>query len=259
MGTDPTVVALIPARAGSKRVRAKNIRPLKEHPLIAYTISAAIESSIFAAVVVSTDAEEIAAVSRHYGAEVPFLRPQEYAADLSPDIEWVEYTLKMLATQGREYDCFSILRPTSPFRQASTIKRAWSQFLSHNGFDSLRAVELCKQHPCKMWVIVNDNQIVPLLPCGPARPPWHSMPYQSLPKVYVQNASLEIAWRVVFEQGTISGDRVMPLFTWGWEGFDINDELDWVLAEHLVEAGKVVLPDVPKRPFSRVNKADIIL
>jgi CMP-N-acetylneuraminic acid synthetase len=255
MAADPTIVALIPARAGSKRVKSKNIRPLKGHPLIAYTISAAIESAIFSAVIVSTDSEEIAAISRYYGAAVPFLRPGKYAGDLSPDIEWVEYTLKTLSAQGRRYDCFSILRPTSPFRLAQTIRRAWNQFLSDQDFDSLRAVELCKQHPCKMWVVINNNQIVPLLPCGPADPPWHSTPYQSLPRVYVQNASLEIAWtRVIFETGTISGSRIMPFFTEGWEGFDINDELDWTLAEHLVESGKAALPTVSQEPFVRASR-----
>ncbi|MEW6572033.1 MAG: acylneuraminate cytidylyltransferase family protein [Bacillota bacterium] len=247
---NPEIIALIPARAGSKRVKSKNIRLLQGHPLLAYTISAAAESGIFSAVVVSTDSEEIATIARHYGAEVPFLRPTQYAGDLSPDIEWVEYTLRALAAQGRSYGCFSILRPTSPFRQAETIKRAWDQFLSRTDFDSLRAVELCSQHPCKMWVVINNDQIVPLLPCGPADPPWHSTPYQALPEVYVQNASLEIAWtRVVLERRTIAGDKIMPFFTEGWEGFDINDELDWALAEHLVASGKAMLPDVEQEAF----------
>jgi N-acylneuraminate cytidylyltransferase len=250
MNHKPKIAALIPARAGSKRVKSKNIRPLRGHPLIAYTISAAVESGIFSAIVVSTDAEEIAAIARHYGAEVPFLRPKEYAGDLSPDIEWVEYTLKSLATQDRNYDCFSILRPTSPFRTAGTIQRAWDQFLSRTDFDSIRAVERCSQHPCKMWVVINNDQIVPLLPCGPADPPWHSTPYQALPAVYAQNASLEIAWtRTVLEKRTIAGDKIMPFFTEGWEGFDINDELDWALAEHLVASSKAKLPPVRQEPF----------
>jgi N-acylneuraminate cytidylyltransferase len=124
--TAPTVVALIPARAGSKRLPDKNIRPLDGHPMIAYTISAALESGVFDAVIVSTDSDRIARVALHYGAEVPFLRPTELAGDTSPDIEWVEYTLNKLAEVDRRYDCFSILRPTSPFRKPGTIRRAWS-------------------------------------------------------------------------------------------------------------------------------------
>ena len=110
----PTIVALIPARSGSKRLPDKNIQPLAGHPLIAYTISAARQSGLFADVIVSTDSERYADVARYYGAEVPWLRPVELAGDLAPDIEWVEYTLKRLLKEGRGYDCFSILRPTSP-------------------------------------------------------------------------------------------------------------------------------------------------
>jgi N-acylneuraminate cytidylyltransferase len=138
-----TAVALIPARQGSKRVPGKNVRVLGGHPVIAYTIVPALESGVFDAVVVSTDSEEIAAVARHYGAEVPFLRPPQLAGDTSPDIEWVEYTLSELKRAGRQWDCFSLLRPTSPFRTAATIRRAWSRFLAQPGVDSLRAVEKC--------------------------------------------------------------------------------------------------------------------
>lgn len=115
-GKTHSVVALIPARAGSKRVADKNIRRLSGHPVMAYTISAAVQSGIFSDVIVSTDSEHYADIARHYGADVPFLRPQQLAGDVSPDIEWLAYTLDRLRDEGREYECFSILRPTSPFR-----------------------------------------------------------------------------------------------------------------------------------------------
>src|SRR5215216_3400069 len=101
----PTVVALIPARDGSKRIPAKNIRPLGGHPMIAYAIASAIESGVFVDVIVSTDSEETAAIARHYGAEVPFLRPEEMAGSTSSDIEWVEYTIRRLRDEGRSWDC----------------------------------------------------------------------------------------------------------------------------------------------------------
>ena len=242
-------VALIPARSGSKRVPDKNIRPLAGHPLIAYSISAALQSGVFAAVIVSTDSERYAEVARCYGAEVPFMRPAEYSGDTSPDIEWVEYTLKRLADEGRCYDCFSILRPTSPFRLPETIQRAWAEFCAETGVDSLRAVEKCGQHPAKMWV-VRGRRMMPLLPIGPANQPWHSSQYPSLPEVYVQNASLEIALsRVVFEGRTIAGNVVMPFFTHGAEGFDVNKPYDWSLAEHMVETRTARLPDVLQPPL----------
>jgi CMP-N,N'-diacetyllegionaminic acid synthase len=239
---DPTAIALIPARSGSKRVPDKNIRLLAGHPVIAYTIAAARQSGIFPAVLVSTDSEQYADIARKYGADVPFLRPTEFASDLSPDIEWVEHTLQELKKMGRSYDCFSILRPTSPFRMPGTIQRAWGEFLDGEGVDSLRAVEKCGQHPGKMWV-VKDNRMTPLLPFNQSGQPWHSLPYQSLPEVYVQNASLEIAWtRIVLDGHTIAGNVIMPFITQGFEGFDVNQPHDWELAEKAVLDGKAELP-----------------
>jgi CMP-N,N'-diacetyllegionaminic acid synthase len=245
----PSVVGMIPARAGSKRVKHKNIRPLGGHPVLAYAIASALESGIFDSVIVSTDSEQFAEVARHYGAEVPFLRPPEISGDRSPDIEWIEYTLRWFREQGRTYDCFSILRPTSPFRKAETIRRAWDTFLNAEGVDSLRAVEKCKQHPGKMWV-VRGERMFPLLPFGPAEQPWHSSQYPTLPEIYVQNASLEIAWsRVVLEGRTIAGNVLVPFLTVGDEGYDVNDVADWIYAEYLLSSGEATLPPVPQSPF----------
>ena len=130
-----TIVALIPGRAGSKRVPDKNIRLLAGHPLIAYSICAALQSRVFSDVIVSTDSGHYAEIAAHYGAEVPFLRPAEFSGDVSPDIEWLSYTLTKLQEEGRQYDCFSILRPTSPFRLPETIQRAWKAFTAEQGVD----------------------------------------------------------------------------------------------------------------------------
>ena len=252
----PNIAALIPARAGSKRVPDKNIRPLAGHPLIAYTISAALQSQIFSAVMVSTDSQLYAEIAKYYGAEVPYLRPAELAGDLSPDIEWLEYILNRLRQDGREYDCFSILRPTSPFRIPETIQRAWRAFQEEKGVDSLRAVEKCKQHPGKMW-IVRGTRMMPLLPLGPPEQPWYSSQYQSLPEVYVQNASLEIAWsRVVFDKRTIAGNVLMPFFTKGYEGFDLNTDYDWNIAEQLVRSGQARLPSISQPPYPSEEYAE---
>lgn len=249
MATTPSIVGLIPARSGSTRVPRKNLRVLDGHPLIAYSIASAIESGIFGAVVVSTDDEETAAVAQHYGAEVPFLRPKAMAGPMSPDIEWIEYTLTRLEADGRSFDCFAILRPTSPFRTADAIRRAWREFLAEPGVDSLRAVETCRQHPGKMW-IVRGRRMLPLLPFGPKEQPWHSSPIQALPEVYVQNASLEIAWtRVVREGRTIAGTVVMPFLTDERDGFDINDEWDWWIAEEVLRRGLWSLPPVGCAPY----------
>lgn len=245
----PSVVALIPARAGSRRVPHKNIRRLAGHPMMAYTIAAAKASGIFSAVVVSTDDEQYANIARHYGAEVPFLRPQEMAGETSPDIDWVVQALRGLSEAGRQFDCFSLLRPTSPFRQPETIRRAWSLFLSQKEVDSLRAVEKCRQHPGKMWVVRN-GRMLPLLPLSPAEKPWHSQQYAALPEVYVQNASLEIAWsRVALEGGSIAGSVLVPFFTEGLEGSDVNEPRDWDWVERLVATSPGSLPPVDSAPF----------
>jgi N-acylneuraminate cytidylyltransferase len=250
-----SAVAFIPARLGSKRVPGKNIRALAGHPMLAYTIAPALESGVFSSVMVSTDSEDIAAIARHYGAEVPFLRPAAFAGDTSPDIEWLEHQLTALRAAGRSWDAFSILRPTSPFRSAAMIRRAFAAFASQAGVDSLRAVEKCTQHPGKMWVIRGDR-LLPLLPFGPAEQPWHSTPYQALPPVYVQNASLEIAWtRVVFERRTIAGDTVVPFVTEGHEGFDINDPYDWMVAERLIADGAAQLPGVRQSSYFQAVSA----
>jgi len=247
--TTPSIVALIPARMGSKRVPGKNLRTLGGHPLLAYTVAPAIASGLFDAVIVSTDTEEAAAVSRHYGAEVPFLRPAEMALDTSPDIEWVDYTLKRLAAENRSFDAFALLRPTSPFRTTGTIRRAWGEFLADRRADSLRAVEPCTQHPAKMWVVRN-NRLLPILPFGPEAQPWHSSQYGTLPRVYVQNASLEMAWtRTVLETRTIAGESLIPFMTTEMEGFDINNRFDWMLAEQLLASGEATLPQVPQAPW----------
>lgn len=241
----PSIVALIPARSGSKRVPHKNVKPLAGHPLIAYSIAAARDSGAFTDVVVSTDAESYARVARHYGADVPFLRDPAIAGETSPDIEWVEDVLARLAAMGRRYDCFSIMRPTSPFRSAETIRRAWAAFIEEGqAVDSLRAVEKCRRHPGKMW-IVRGKRMSPLLDLGPENRPWHSSQYPSLPPVYEQNASLEIAWtRVVHETRTIAGRVLMPFLTEGDEGLDVNDPIDWRVAEELVRSGESQLPPI---------------
>ncbi len=235
----PNAVALVPARGGSQRVPGKNVLPLAGHPLIAYTIAAARRSGLFDAVLCSTDSPEIAEVARRYGAEVPGLRPPELATATSPDIDWVRHVLTR-----RSEDLFSILRPTSPFRSADTIRRAWERLLATDA-DSIRAVEPVKQHPGKMWVL--DGELMrPLLDQPAEGTPFHSQQFASLPPVYVQNSSLEIAWRRVVEapRPSIAGDRVAPFLTEGWEGFSIYYPDDVARAERAIADGEAVLTDV---------------
>ncbi len=245
----PKAVALIPARAGSKRVANKNIRPLAGHPMMAYSIRAAIDSGVFASVICATDSAEYADIARYYGAEVPALRPEDMSGDKSADIEWIRWILDLLDQRGGVFDVFSILRPTSPFRRAETIRRAWDKFLANPGADSLRAVEKCRQHPGKMWVIRGDRML-PLMPFSNGSTPWHSSQYAALPEIYAQDASLEIAWsRVAKEGDSIAGEAIIPFVSEGLDGFDINQPEDWLLAEQYVTSGAVTLQPIPLSPY----------
>jgi len=242
-------VALIPARSGSKRVPNKNILPLAGHPILAYTVCAAIDSGVFDSVICATDSEHYADIARHYGAEVPFLRSAEISGDKSPDIEWVNWILSTLRAKGRNFEIFSILRPTSPFRLPETIRRAWAAFTNDPGADSLRAIERCKQHPGKMWV-VRGNRILPVMPFTNDSTPWHSSQYAALPEIYAQDASLEIAWsRIALDQNTIAGESIIPFISQGMEGFDINEPEDWLLAENYLANGQARLPSISHTPF----------
>lgn len=244
----PSLIALIPARSGSQRVPGKNIRPLASHPLLAYAVASARQAGVFDRIVCSTDSEEIAAVARHYGAEVPFLRPAEYATATSPDIEWIRFTLERLPER---YDLFAIIRATNPFRGPEAIRRGLDQLLATPEADSLRAVERVKQHPGKMWVLAEDGRTMrPLLDQSHLPVAWHAGQYQALPPVYVQNSALEIAWtRVVAETGTREGRVVAPFLTRGLEGFNVDDEEDWQRAEALVASGRATLPSVDRPPY----------
>ena len=234
----PTIVALIPAKGTSLRVAEKNIRALAGHPLLAYSIGPARETGMFTDVVVSTESSEVADIATRYGATVVH-RPAELAQPHSLDIEWV-----LDAMADRAEDAFAILRPTSPFRTVAGIKRAWRRLLeTSDRADSIRAVERCRQHPAKMWHL-DDELLRPVLAHSRRGSPSHSLPYQLLPEVWVQNSSLEMAWRHVLDgpRPTISGERIAPFFTEGTEGFSIDYPQDFDLAEWLIARRAVELP-----------------
>lgn len=242
----PTALGLIPARWGSRRVPGKNILPLAGHPLIAYSICSARDSGIFDRIIVSTDSDLIRKIASHYGAEAPFRRPAKFATSTSPDIEWIKHALTQL---GETYDAFAILRPSSPFRLPGTIKRAWKQFSNAPDIDSLRAVELCHEHPGKMWV-VEEKTMRPFLDQSHLEIPWHAGQYQALPRIYVQNSALEIAWtKVVWEYNSREGKVIAPFFTEWPEGFSVDYKHDFYLAQYLVKVGEAVLPEVEFKPF----------
>ena len=149
------------------------------------------------------------------------------------------------------YDLFALIRATNPFRGPDVVRRGLEQLLATPEADSIRAVELVKQHPGKMWVLDEGGRTMqPLLDQSDLEVAWHAGQYPALPAVYSQNSALEIAWtRVVFETGTREGRVLAPYITEGHEGFNIDDEEDWERAERLLAAGRVQLPSVEADPF----------
>ena len=250
------MVALIPARAGSRRIPGKNMKVLAGHPLLAYTIIAARQSTVFSRIMISTDSPQVVRWSDQ--ADVDVYPRATVTGDTDPDILWVQ---EILANVPQVPDAFAILRPTAPFRTAATIRRAFDQFRTQE-VHSIRAVQPVKEHPGKMWQWPgNGYPMYPLIPgTWPIRAnghhgletredrPWHSSPTQTLPQVYIQNASLEMAWSYAVKAfGTISGTKIAPFFTEGYEGFDLNTMDDWDEAERLIQKGLVTLPALPDR------------
>jgi CMP-N-acetylneuraminic acid synthetase len=161
----------------------------------------------------------------------------------------VLHALSTLAGREQGTDAFAILRPTSPFRKAETLRRAWAAFRAAEGADSLRAVEKVGQHPGKMWRL-DGARMRPLLDQPAEGPPWHSRQMADLPEVHVQNASLEIAWtEMALRTRSIAGTEIAPFLTEGDEGVDINTEKDWWWAERLIAAGEARLPGVDVAPW----------
>jgi len=205
------VLALIPARGGSKGIPRKNLLPIAGKPLIAYSIEHALASRHVTRTVVSTDDPEIASVARSYGAEVPFMRPAEYAQDLSIDLDVFRHALTWLRERER-YECELVvhLRPTGPVRRVEVIDRAIEIMLADRRADSLRSVTWPAETPYKMWRIV-DGYLEPLLDLPGISEPY-CRPRQSLPEVFWQNGYVDIVRpRVVLEDGLMCGKRIVPL------------------------------------------------
>jgi len=154
--SETKILALIPARGGSKSIPRKNIYPVAGKPLIAYSIQQALDSKYITRVIVSTDDEEIAEVSRKWGAEVPFMRPTTFSQDRSLDIEVFDHALRWLK-ENDDYQPELVvhLRPTGPVRRVALIEQAIEAIQAHPEVDALRSVQIAKQNPYKMWFIEN--------------------------------------------------------------------------------------------------------
>lgn len=221
-----SILAVIPARGGSKGVPRKNIRDFAGRPLIAHTIVAARAMKCAARVVVSTDDAEIADVARAHGAEVPFLRPAELAADETPTLPVLRDLLMRLAGEPYAPHLVVLLQPTSPLRTARHIDDALDQY-DASGADSLISVCPVSQHPALMKTIDAAGRVAPFLPGSP-----RAARRQDLPAVYRPNGAIYITRPdLILDENRLLGDDTLAFMMTEAESVDLDSELDFVIAE----------------------------
>ncbi len=244
------ILALIPARGGSKGIPRKNIRSFAGYPLIAWSIAAAKQSSLVTRVIVSTDDEEIAAVAREWGAETPFLRPAELAQDKTTDLPVFEHALKWLKeVEGYRPDVVIQLRPTSPIRPHTMLDDAIRILLEHDDADCVRGVVPAAQNPFKMWRFHGENKpLNPLLKVEGIAEPYNA-PRQILPPVYWQTGHIDaIRIATITQKKSLTGEVIYPLLIDPKYTVDIDTPADWAKYEALVYSGlEMVSPGNPRR------------
>ena len=235
------ILALIPARGGSKGIPRKNIRSFAGYPLIAWSIAAAKQSQLVTRVIVSTDDAEIAAVAREWGAETPFLRPAEFAQDKTTDLPVFEHALKWLNTkhvEGYHPDIVIQLRPTSPIRPQTMVDDAIRILLNHEDANCVRGVVPAGQNPFKMWRFNGEGKpLNPLLEIPGIAEPYNA-PRQILPPVYWQTGHIDaIRVSTIVNKKSLTGDVIYPLLIDPKYTVDIDTLPDWAKYEALVYSG----------------------
>jgi len=220
------ILAIIPARGGSKGIPRKNIKDLGGHPLIAYSIAAGLNSKLVTRTIISTDDEEIARHAAAYGAEVPFLRPEEFASDESRDLPVFQHALKWLKdNENYQPDAVVQLRPTSPFRPPSLVDNAIQILLDNPDASSVRGVVPSKQNPYKMWRIGEKKRMEPLLESSFTEP--YNMPRQELPPTYWQTGHIDVIRTRTILDGSMSGKNIYACPIDPWFSVDLDNLLDW--------------------------------
>lgn len=223
------ILALIPARSGSKSVKHKNIRELAGKPMLAYSIEQAQESRYINRIIVSTDSGDYAAIAREYGAETPFLRPAEYAADSSRDLEVFEHALGFLKeNEGYVPDIVVQLRPTYPIRRISDMDAMIERLLEDDSIDSVRTVAPAREVAHKMWYMDGQGVMAPILKDIPEA---YNMPRQELPRILYQNANIDvIRTETITEKHSMSGEKIV--------GYEMEDNFDIDTEEEFVRAAE---------------------
>ena len=230
MREDKKILALITARGGSKGLPRKNIKPLLGKPLIAWTVEQAKNSKYIDKVVVSTDDEEIAEISKKYGAEVPFLRPKELARDDSPTIDAIIHAINWFEERGEFFDILILLQPTSPLRTTEDIDNAIELFLNNKDALSLISVKE-NEHP-PFWSLEIENKFLkPLF-----GEEYFKKRRQELPKSYMPNGAIFISYVDILKKyKTFYTPKTIAYIMPPERSIDIDNEFDFLLAEFILK------------------------
>ena len=236
------IVALIPARSGSKGVPGKNIKPLAGFPLIAYSIKAALKSKLIDRVIVSTDSEEYANIAREYGAEVPFLRPSELSGDKATDTDFFKHAIDWFTeNEGEVPEYFAHLRPTTPLREPNVIDTALKSFIGSD-FTALRSVHKMTESSYKSFEI-EDGKLKCL--CGGNFDiESANLARQAYPSTYDANGYIDVVRsEMVIQKNLIHSDRVQAYVT--DVSYEIDELSDIDFLEYLINKS----PTLVKRLF----------
>jgi N-acylneuraminate cytidylyltransferase len=227
------ILAIIPARGGSKGIPKKNIVEISGKPLISYSIEVAKKSNLIDKVIVSTDNDEIAEISKKHGAEVPFKRPSELAEDHVPTYPVIKHTLEWLKENEKyEPDLVVLLEPTFPLRTSGEVDEAIKTIQKDDEADSLRGVIEPFQNPYRMWT-VKGKYLKPLIPTDTQS---FEKPRQSLEKVYWQNGYIYISkYKTIMEKGNIHGEKILPFILDEGKFIDLDTEEDLKLLKKVLE------------------------
>lgn len=253
-------LCLIPARGGSKSIPKKNIRMFGRHPLIAYSITAALCSKSIDRVIVSTDNEEIASIARDYGAETPFIRPAELAQDDTTDFPVFEHAFEWLVKhEGWHADIIVHLRPTQPILPKGCVEDGIKLLIENSDADSVRSIVPSAHTPYKMWKI-QGKFIKPIL-----QSEYHeayNMPRQKLPTTYTHSGQVDVIWsKTISKKKSMTGSAILPLLIDSRFALDIDTPDDWEYGEWLLNRIKnqIYLPEIDSRVDKLLAEVEMVI
>jgi CMP-N,N'-diacetyllegionaminic acid synthase len=233
------ILALIPARAGSKSIPGKNLKDLHGHPLMAYSIGIAQLSKYINRIILSTDSEEYAEIGRSYGAETPFIRPAKYATDKAGDIHYYTHLVHWLAkNEGYEPDLIVILRPTAPARDPKMLDKVIEMAIKNQTATTVRTAHPVDRTPYKMFRVKKGLAHFYGIEDFPKNAESMNMSRQFVPKAYELNGYIDVVRPSVFKKtGMVYGNTIVPIIT--EKTADIDELSDFAFAEKILDKSLV--------------------